>query len=279
VETAREFGGRYSLRLVCRLLGVPRSTVLYNGQPARDLSSLSVVIQTNLVTFPCFGLRRMYALLKRQRVACTRAEVRQVYVALKLLGKRAPPRISTTDSRHEHPRHPNLAWNLEVKRPDQLWVADTLELKVAGRKAFLALLKDVYTRRVMGFAVGHRNDSILTRAALEMGLSRGRPEIHHSDQGKTYAALEYTKRLIGVGAMLSMAAVGRAWENGFAERLNKTFREEEIMRSEYDSLQEAHNSIADYVKLYNQERIHQSLRYNTPNEVLEAHGQDQSEGL
>ena len=265
--------------MVCRLLAVPRSTVLYSGQLTRDLSSLSVVIQTNLVTFPCFGLRRMYALLKRQRVACTRLNVRRVYVALKLLGKRAPPRLSTTNSRHEHPRHPNLACDLEVKRPDQLWVADTLELKVAGRKAFLALVEDVYTRRVMGFGIGFRNDSLLTRAALEMGLSRGRPEIHHSDQGTTYAALEYTKRLTKLGTMLSMAAVGRAWENGFAERLNKTFREEEIMRSDYETLQEARNSIADYAKLYNQERIHQSLSYSTPNEVLKAHGQDQSEGL
>jgi putative transposase len=220
----------------------------------------------------------MYHLLVRHRIACTRKEVRQIYVNLRFLGKRAPARARTTDSRHEHPRYPNLVKNLVIKEPDQVWVADTLELRVAYRRAFLALIEDVYTRRVVGLSISFANNTLLTIDALEKALSKATPQIHHSDQGKPYAAEEYTRRLLAKGVRISMAAVGCAWENGHAERLNRTFKEEEILRSEYQSLNEARSAITAYAKLYNEHRIHMSLRYKTPNEVKKAYGQDQQTG-
>jgi transposase InsO family protein len=266
------------MRKVCALLGVPRSSVLYRKTPERNLDALTMMIRTNRVTFPTCGFRLMYKLLVRQRVACTRSEVRAVYERLGWLGKRAPARARTTDSRHEHERYPNIVKDLPITRPDQVWVADTLELRVAGRRAFLALIEDVYTRRVVGFALSFTNDALLTLEALERALGRGQPQIHHSDQGKTYAADLHTRRLLDIGATISMAAVGCAWENGYAERLNRTFRHEEIRRSEYLSLREARTAIARYVNLYNAHRIHMSLGYRTPDEVNEAYGRDQETG-
>jgi putative transposase len=278
VQAARELGKVYPQRTVCALLGVARSSVRYGARPGRNLEPLCRVIQANRVTFPTFGFRRMYKLLVRQSVACTRSEVYTSYKQLRILGKRAPARVRTTDSRHEHERYPNLVKDLAIIRPDQVWVADVLELRVARRRAFLALVEDVYTRRVMGFGISFANNSFLNLDALEMGLRTGVPEIHHSDQGKTYASDCYTKRLLDLEVLLSMAAAGCAWENGYAERLNRTFRQEEIVRSEYDSIQEARAAIGAYVKLYNELRIHQSLGYQTPHEVKEAHGKDQAPG-
>jgi transposase InsO family protein len=229
------------------------------------------MVQVNRVTFPTFGFRLMYHLLQRQRVACSRSEVRAVYVSLKLLGKRAPARVSTTDSRHGDPRYPNLVKDLAITRPDQVWVADTTYFKIVGRTAYLALVEDAFTRRVVGYAIGFGNHAGFVLEALEMALCKGTPEIHHSDQGKQYASSLYTNRLLRLGVVLSMAAVGCAWENGLAERLNRTFKVEEIRRSEYQSLDQARRSIADYVKLYNQERIHMSLGYRTPQEVHRAY--------
>ena len=257
---------------------MPRSSVLYRAKAQRSLEQLTRLIQANLVTFPYAGYRWMYVLLKRQRVASTRSEVRRVYVDLNILGKRAPPKMRTTDSRHEHERYPNLVRDLTPERPDQVWVADTLEFRIKRRRAFLALIEDVYTRRVVGFAISFANDSLLTKEALAMALLGGTPEIHHSDQGKTYAAGDYVD-LLPETVRISMAAAGRAWENGFAERLNRTFREQEISRSEYESLEEARSSIQAYVKLYNEERIHESLKrttnegviYLTPAEVYQAY--------
>ncbi len=224
------------------------------------------------------GYRLMYKLLSRQGVACSRSRVREVYANLNLLGRRAPPRAQTTNSRHNEPRYPNLVKDLAIQRPDQVWVADTTFLKVARRTAYLALVEDAYTRRVVGWSLGFTNDASFVMSALEQALTRGRPEIHHSDQGTTYAAKCCTSRLLKLGTSLSMAAVGKAWENGLAERLNRTFKEEEIRRSEYDSLSEALSSIAAYVKLYNEQRIHMSLGYKTPLDVFQSFGHDQNAG-
>src|ERR1700722_16092508 len=184
IRISRDLGRVYPVRRVCLLLGVPRSTVLYKGRSRVDLQRLSSLIEHNRVTFPTFGATLMYHLLVRQRAACTRANVRQVYLQLGILGRRAPARSRTTDSRHEHERYPNIVKELLVNRPNQVWVADTLELFIGGRKAFLALVEDMYTRRVMGLALSFSNNALLTREALEMSLLKGTPEIHHSDQGK-----------------------------------------------------------------------------------------------
>lgn len=273
---ARELGKAYPLRAVCRLLKVGRSSVLYERPPRRDLEPLARVVLTNLATFPTFGFKRMQKLLARQRAACSRSEVREVYRRLGLLGKRAPALVRTTDSRHSEPRYPNLLKGLAIVRPDQAWVADTTHLRAGSRTAYLALVEDAFTRRVLGWALGFANDALFVSGALDMALAAGRPEIHHSDQGKPYAAKRYTDRLQGTA--LSMAEVGKAWENGLAERLNRTFKEEEIRRSEYLTLQEARTAIAAYVEVYNEERIHQSLGYKTPNEVYRAHRNDQTKG-
>ena len=269
---ARKLKAGYPVRTVCRLLGVPRSSVLYQVCPKRDLEPLAVVVQHSLVTFPTAGYRLMYKILRRQHVACTRNEVRKVYAGLGLLRKRAAAlKYKTTDSRHEHERYPNIVKKLKVDHPDQVWVADTTELRVSGRRAFLAREEDVLTRRVIGFALSLANNSVLTTEALDMALRLGVPEIHHSDQGKTYASEYFTGPLLKQGVRISMAAAGCAWENGYAERLNRTFKEEEILRSEYESLDEARNSIAAYVNIYNQQRLHMSIGYRTPQEVYLAH--------
>jgi transposase InsO family protein len=252
-------------------LDVPRSSVLRERKPPRDLSRIKIAIEHMRVIFPTAGFVLMYQLLRRHRVLCTRAEVRRAYSELGYLRKRPPRRSRTTDSRHEHERFPNLVRNLRVERPDEVWVADTTEFKVLGKTTYLALVEDMFTRRVVGFALSHSNNSQLTSEAMEMALRLGTPEIHHTDQGKTYASDRYTRRLFSLGVLLSMAAAGCAWENGYAERLNRTFKEEEILLSEYQSLAEARASIAAYVTIYNEARLHKSLAYKTPNEVNDAH--------
>lgn len=258
---------------------MPRSSVLYAAVPERDLEGVTRAVEHLRVTFPWMGYVGMYHLLRRHRLACSRSDVRQVYLNLGILGKRAPSRKGkTTDSRHEHPRYPNLVRKLKPIRPDHVWVSDTTEFSVRGRRAFLALVEDVGTRRVVGFALSFSNDTLLTLDALNMALAKGCPEIHHSDQGRTYASDRYTARLSSLGVRLSMARVGCAWENGYVERLNRSFKEEEILRSEYETMAEARTSIAAYAKLYNEARPHMSLNRRTPEEVCEAYLQEHKTG-
>src|SRR5262249_62270884 len=132
-----------------------------------------------------------------------------------------PPRrrARTTDSDHPFPRHPNLVADLTVARPDQVWVADITYVRVRAEFVYLAVLMDVFTRTIRGWELGRGLDQGLALAALGRALRRGRPEVHHSDQGVQYAAAGYVERLTAVGAAGSMAAGGRPGGNGVAPRV------------------------------------------------------------
>ena len=174
----------------------------------------------------------------------------------------------TTDSRHDFPRYPNLVENLEVTYPDHLWVADITYVRLREEFVYLAVIMDVFTRRVRGWELGRSLDQGLSLAALKRAMWRGRrPEIHHSDQGVQYAATAYTDLLAGRGAAISMAAVGKPQENGFAERLMRTIKEEEVDLSEYQDFGDAHRQRGRFLDdVYNRKRIHSSLGYLTPAE-------------
>jgi putative transposase len=266
VEVAKTLRAEYPARMLCRLFNISPSTFYYSSLPKRDLTNLRITIETLLVMFPFYGARKMYDQLLRDQVFCTRQEVSLIYRELGLLRKRPPPKVRTTDSRHEHTVYPNLVVGLKVVRPNQVWVADTTYLKIGGRTAYLALVEDRFTRRILGWEISFANNAELTTTALQKALFKGRPEIHHSDQGKTYAADRYVRLLIG--CLISMAAVGRPKENPHAERLNRTVKDEEIYRSDYQNIAQAREGLAAYVKLYNELRMHSSLKKKTPNEFL-----------
>jgi transposase InsO family protein len=212
----------------------------------------------------------MYAMLRRLRVHASRSAVRRAYVELRLLRRPAPRRVRTTNSRHEHPRHPNLVRELVVERPDQVWVADVTYIRVQRRFAYLALLMDVFTRRIVGWGFSLANDTRLSLQALEMALALGRsPEVHHGDQGANYACDEYVRRLQARGVCISMAAAGAPYENGYAERLNRTVKDEETRPSDYRNFIEARCGLETFIARYNRQRIHSSLAYKTPSEVFE----------
>jgi transposase InsO family protein len=180
-------------------------------------------------------------------------------VEMGLKGKAPARRRRTTDSRHNFPRYPNLVERLEVTRPDQVWVADITYVHLREEFVYLAVLMDVFTRRVRDWELG------LTLAALKRAMRRGhQPEIHHSDQGVQYAATAYTDLLAGRGVAISMAAVGKPEENGFAERLMRTIREEEIDLTEYRDFADAYGQLGRFLDdVYNRKRIHSSLGYLT----------------
>ena len=125
---------------------------------------------------------------------------------------------------------------------------------------YLAIVMDVFTRSIRGWQLGRSLDQGLTLAALERGLVIGTPEVHHSDQGVQYAAAAYVERLRGLGVKPSMAAVGEPRENGYAERLMRTIKEEEVDLSEYRDLADARAEIGRFLDdVYNVKRIHSAL--------------------
>jgi transposase InsO family protein len=262
--------GSYPIRLVCRLLGVPRSSVYYTPQPAADEAMLKTALLDLAGEWPTYGYRRLTAMLKRLGWRVNAKRVRRWMDELNLAG--APPvrKTRTTDSGHAFPRYPNLVKDLKIRRPEQVWVADITYIRLHDEFVYLAVVMDVFTRSIRGWHLGRDLDQGLTLAALERALVVAVPTIHHSDQGVQYAAAPYVERLQKLGVKLSMAAIGEPRENGFAERLVRTIKEEEVDLSDYRDFAEARGQIGHFIDaVYNVKRIHSSLGYLTPQEFEE----------
>jgi putative transposase len=257
----------YPIRLVCRLLGVPRSSVYYAPQPAADEAMLKSALLDLAGEWPTYGYRRLTQMMKRLGWSVNGKRVRRWMDELGLAG--APPvrRTRTTNSAHAFPRYPNLVKDLQIRRPEQVWVADITYIRLREEFIYLAVVMDVFTRQVRGWHLGRDLEQGLTLAALERALVVAVPCIHHSDQGVQYAATLYVERLQKLGVKLSMAAIGEPRENGFAERLVRTIKEEEVDLSDYRDFAEARREIGHFIDaVYNVKRIHSSLGYLTPQE-------------
>ena len=257
----------YPVRLLCRLLGVPRSSVYYKPRPEIDEAMIKTALLDLAAEWPTYGYRRLTVMMQRDGWPVNSKRIRRFMDELNLTG--APParKTRTTNSQHDFPRYPNLVKGLKIQCPDQVWVADITYIHLRREFIYLAVLMDVFTRAIRGWHLGRSLDQGLTLAALERALVVAVPKIHHSDQGLQYAATAYVDRLQRLGVTLSMAAVGEPRENGYAERLVRTIKEEEIDLSDYGDLVDARRQIGCFIDaVYNVKRIHSSLGYLTPQE-------------
>lgn len=259
--------GEYPVRLLCRALGCPRAGLYRAAAAPADAADLRRSVERLAGAWPTYGYRRIAAMLRREGRAVNGKRIRRVMAELGLQGRPPARRVRTTDSAHPFPRFPNLVEGLAVERPEQVWVADITYIRVRAEFVYLAVLMDVFTRRVRGWELGRSLDQSLTLTALGRALRGRAPEIHHSDQGVQYAATEYVARLIARGVSVSMAAVGAPEENGFAERLMRTIKDEEVGLTEYRDFADARRQLGRFLDaVYNRKRVHSALGYLTPEE-------------
>lgn len=214
----RHLANEYPVRWLCRLLDCPRAG-LYRLGTVVDEADLRRAVEKVAGAWPTYGYRRVTAMLRRDGWVVNAQRVRRVMHERGLAAEPVKRRVRTTNSDHPFPRYPNLVADLAVTRPDQVWVADITYVRVRVEFVYLAAVMDVFTRRIRGWEARRSLDQGLTLAALRRALRRGRPEVHHSDQGVQYAATDYIHELMRVNSLVSMAAVGEPRGNGYAERL------------------------------------------------------------
>src|SRR5262245_37338616 len=217
----------YPTATVCRLLGLPRSSFYLRGRPDED-EPLRRALLDLAGRWPTYGYRRLTAMLRRAGHPVDGKRVRRLVHELDLAAEPPARRPRTTDRGHGFPACPNRAEGLEVTRPDQCGACDITYVRLLAEFIYLAVLMDVFTRSMRGWELGRSLEGGLTLRALRRALARGHPEIHHSDQGVQYAATAYTELLAERGVAISMATVGEPEENGYAERLMRTIKEEEV---------------------------------------------------
>jgi putative transposase len=257
---------QYPINKLCKVLGVPRSSAYYESRPREDRPLLDALVEV-AGEWPTYGYRRLTKQLQRQGHSVNAKRVRRLMRELGIIGKAPEKKPRTTDSGHAYPRYPNLVEDLKATRPDEVWVADITYIRLRKEFVYLAVLMDVYSRRIRGWHLGRGLDQELTITALRRAYEHGRPEIHHSDQGVQYAATSYVEMLTGREVKISMASVGEPEENGYAERLMRTIKEEEVDLSEYEDFGDARRGLGRFLDdVYNRKRIHSSLGYLTPAE-------------
>jgi transposase InsO family protein len=263
----KELGQDYPIKMLCDVLDLPRSTYYYQRQEKPGDQELLSAIEEIIMKRPYYGYRRVTHQLKRKGYQVGETRVRRLLKELEHSCQVGKARISTTDSRHDLPRYPNLIKEMEIAHINQVWVADITYIRLGRRFLYLAVILDAYSRGLRGWHLSHSLDKRLTQTALQMALAaHPAPKIHHSDQGGQYASPKYTSLLPEI-TQISMSAVGRPMENGIVERFIRTFKEEHIDYTEYTDFVDALEQIAYWLEVeYMTERIHSALDYLTPAE-------------
>lgn len=257
----------WSIRMLCRVLGIARSSYCYVGQREQHADlALRDAIERIAVTYPRYGYRRITAQLARNAIVANHKRVLRIMRDANLVAH-VKRYCRTTDSGHHFGRYPNLVRGLAIVRPDQVWCADITYIRLPCEFVYLAVLLDIFTRSIRGWELARNLTEALPRAALERALQRWRPEIHHSDQGVQYAAHDYVGVLENAGVAISMADAGKPTQNAFAERFMRTLKEEEVSLHDYRDMEEARARIGHFLDdVYMTKRIHSSLGYLTPAE-------------
>lgn len=267
----------FPVALMCRVLGVSVSGFYaWRKRPesarTKDDARLAVeVAASHKRSRGRYGSPRVHADLRARGVRVGKKRVERLMREQGLAARQKRRFRNTTDSAHAQPIAPNvLERDFETSAPNNVWVTDVTYVWTDEGWLYLAIIIDLYARRVVGWATSESNDTKLALAALAMAVSRRKPPrglVHHSDRGSPYASDDYRRALAQLGIMASMSRKGDCWDNAVAESFFATLKVELVDDADYATHAAAASALGEYIEsFYNRERRHSHLGYVSPAE-------------
>ena len=266
-----------SVSSACEAFGIAPSSYYYKSKinPAtKDMSDEQVrdLIEDAHKEFWQYGYRRLHHFFEKKKgITINEKRIRRIMTkySLKAMIWRGW-KIKTTDSNHCYGYADNLLPGMELTGVNQVWVTDITYIRVRSGFVYLAVVIDLFSRKVVGWAISSKIDTDLCLTALNDAIEQRKPSpglIHHSDRGVQYASHEYKERLERHGIVPSMSAKGYCYDNAFAETFFKTLKAEEVYLTEYESINDVLKAVPRFIEdVYNDKRLHSSLGYFSPAE-------------
>ena len=268
---------RFPLGFMCRQLEVSRSGFYAwkrrgpSKHARTDLELVAKIKRVHAGSRNTYGSPRVRAALSAEGAHHSRKRIMKLMRQEGLQGRKPKAFRRTTDSRHAFPIAPNLlARQFDVATPNAVWVTDITYIATREGWLYLAAILDLFSRRVVGWAMRQDMERELCLSALRMALKSRQPPpglVHHSDRGSQYASTEYRRTLADHGLRCSMSRKGDCWDNAVAESFWSTLKSELVERTVFATRDDARSAIFEFIEVfYNRQRLHSHLAYRTPAE-------------
>lgn len=263
-----------SITFTCRQLGYTKQAYYKSIKQQRQKIINTEVVKQKVLSLRCqmprLGTRKLHYLLHSQQCSIGRDALFGLLRAEGLLVKKKRRFPKTTDSRHWLRKYPNLIHELEVSRPEQLWVADITYLSLQQGHCYLHLVSDAYSKQIMGYQVSDTLEASHSMQALKMALAQRSSWgslIHHSDRGLQYCSAAYTQLLHKHQVQISMTQDGSPYDNAVAERINGILKDEYGLDDSFEDMMQVQKEVMQAVSSYNEQRPHLSNYFLTPKQM------------
>jgi putative transposase len=252
-----------SISRQCELLGLARSSFYYEIQPETEQNlRLMKMLDRQYTARPFYGVRKMTAWLATQGEIVNPKRVRRLLRKMGIEAIYPKPNLSRPQDNVR--KYPYLLREEKITAPNQVWSTDITYIPLPQGYIYLVAVIDWYSRYVLSWELSNTMDMNFCLSALEKALAQNTPKIFNSDQGSQFTSMAFTGRLEKEGILVSQDGRGRALDNIFVERLWRSVKYEEVYLKGYTSVIEALRGLDEYFDFYNDERLHQSLNYQTP---------------
>ncbi len=269
------------LAKLCGWFGITRQAYYsYTWRALEEGNKEHIIIEkVNIIreNHPRIGTRKLFDMLqpffREHKIKIGRDSLFNLLYTNHLLIRKRKRNISTTNSYHRFRKYPNLIKNLTPTAINQIWVSDITYWKIGEHHVYISFITDVYSHKIVGYYVAETLETIESIHALKMALNslefKPKQLIHHSDRGIQYCSNSYVKLLQDYNLNISMTESGDPLENAVAERVNGIIKEEYLREYQVKNIKEAKKVLGFVVRLYNEERPHNSISNHVPNEVHE----------